>query len=196
MIPSHVRIVATGPTGRASRSSGITTVGPDTTRMAPSSTETRTDSWNSRWTAPVVSAHVMTTPTVTKAMTGRRAAAPSSLKRSSNPPTNRRMPTASDTTGNSAGPRIRSGSTMSRIGPTSRPPARSRMIEGNLRRRASHCSPTPSTMMTPIPNRTSVFTESQRYRGPRDRAGPAASTVRASTAQPGRVRRIRKGMDR
>ena len=34
-IPSHVRIVATEPLGRAIRSSGMTTVGPDTTRIAP-----------------------------------------------------------------------------------------------------------------------------------------------------------------
>ncbi len=155
-IPSQVRMVATDPRGRASRSSGMTTVGPDTTRMAPSTTATRRGSSKNRTAATVASTQVMRTPTVTSQVTGRRMAGPSSLTRSSSPPRKSRMPTLRDTTGNRASPKISSESTSPSHGPTTSPPASSSTIEGKWSSRASHCSPTPSTMMKPIPTRMSL----------------------------------------
>ena len=137
-IPSQRRIVDTGGAGRARRRRGSTTVGPDTTRMAPRSAESRRDSWKRWWTVNVVRPHVMSVPTDTSRNTGRRIPRPSSSRSSARPPRNNKNATASDTTVNSESPKMTSGSTAPSSGPSSIPPTRSKMMEGTRSSAANH----------------------------------------------------------
>ena len=74
MMPSHRRMLPPGSRGRAMCSSGITTVGPDTTRIAPiNAAPTFEMSKRSHAVVPPIT-QVMNAPTVTNRRTADRPA--------------------------------------------------------------------------------------------------------------------------
>ncbi len=141
---SHLRIDPTRRLGRAVRRIGPTTVGPDTTRMDPSSTAVaRPRSVNAHAvSAPI--AQVTATPTVTSDQMIR--CDPSiSRRRSDNPPSKRMTPTAMETTGLSSSPNMAVGSTTPRPGPTTSPTASNVRMDGMRSRSASQLAATAAT---------------------------------------------------
>ncbi|HEY5396249.1 MAG TPA: hypothetical protein VIL16_12710 [Trebonia sp.] len=145
------------------RSSGPTTVGPDTTRIAPSISAAWTDRPNKSPASAAATSQVSTTPTVIRRVVTRRVF-PRSLARSRARPASYKItPTASETKGWNAVPSSRCGLTSAVSAPTTNPTG-SRMISAGMRSRlASTCEPTASSRIRPTPNRTwSVLTTTSR----------------------------------
>jgi len=141
-IPSHLRIEARLGCSGTWRSMGTRTVGPVTTRTAPSSTASSTVSPATQRAASAVPSQATTAPTVTRRHTTwppSRSSANCRLK----PPSNRMTATASETAGNKTGPIRRSGSMMPVRGPAATPKASSSKIAGSRRRQATHCAAIP-----------------------------------------------------
>ena len=143
-IPSHFSSALTLPRGRRWRSNGATTVGPDSTKIAPSSVAKRPPMSSSQYAAAEPSTHCTSMPTLTK----RPTVVPTSrasLSRSVRPPSNRMIATESDTTTCNRSPgSSTSGSIHPNTGPTRNPASSSSRIDGRRTTDASHCAPTPS----------------------------------------------------
>jgi hypothetical protein len=103
-MPSHLATGPTRPVGRMCRSNGPITVGPVTTRMAPSKRASEPGMPKISFAATAVSPHVTKTPTVSSPASDLQVFR-SSRKRRLKPPSNRISPTDRDTTGNSSGPK-------------------------------------------------------------------------------------------
>ena len=98
--PSHVSSARTSRCGRTKDSSGSTTVGPETTRIAPISSATRLSSPPmSSAAAAAIASQVTSTPTTTRRTTRRRACGAMAATDSRSPASNRITPTAIDTSG-------------------------------------------------------------------------------------------------
>ena len=99
-VPSHFRSARTGPIGRMKASSGSTTVGPDTTRMAPTrNAAPRSIVPYSRATVAVTRSQVRAAPPTTRRATTPRTARGTSSSEGRSPASNRITPTAIDTNG-------------------------------------------------------------------------------------------------
>ena len=108
--PSHFKTARASWVGRMNASSGNTTVGPETTRIAPIRNATSVPrSLNSTAVTPVTLSHVINVPTVTSRTTTRRTLGVMSRNDSRSPASNRITPTATDTNGWYSGPSRFSG---------------------------------------------------------------------------------------
>ena len=98
--PSHLSSDRTSGGGRMKASIGRTTVGPDTTRIAPIRRATpRSMSSNRSATVRATPSQVTTTPTTMSGATTRRIRGGTSRNESRRPASNRITPTATDTNG-------------------------------------------------------------------------------------------------
>ena len=98
--PSHVSSDRTRRAGRMNASSGSTTVGPDTTRIAPRRIATRASRPpNNTLAAPATAAHVTSTPTTTRRITSGCCSGATPANDSRSPASKRMIPTAIDTNG-------------------------------------------------------------------------------------------------
>ena len=151
--PSQDRIRWRRSAGRTNASSGPTTVGPDTTKIAPSIAAAPADMPSSGAASTAANAIVIGTPQITRRGTTRRAR-PRTLPHSSARPESYRITaTASETSGWNAAPSRCCGLTSVVSAPAVKP-AGSRMISAGMRSRlASTCEPTASTTIRPTPNR-------------------------------------------
>ena len=136
------------------RNSGATTVGPDTTRMAPVISAAPVDIPSSSAANTAANAQVIATPQVISRITTRRVCPRSLPSFSPSPASYRMTATASDTSGWNAAPSSCSGLTSLVIAPTTKP-AGNKMISAGIRRRlASTWEPAASTRIRPNPART------------------------------------------
>ena len=136
-MPSQRSTEATESFRRAWRSSGRTTVGPDTVRMAPISRESPIDVSKNRVVAPAPRIQVISTPTVTSRMTVDRPLS-SRDSRSSKPPSNNKMATPNEIAGKSRSSRMTSGSMNPVTGPAITPAVSRKMMAGSPSRVATH----------------------------------------------------------
>ena len=151
--PSQASTRRSRSVGRMKRNSGATTVGPDTTRMAPVISAAPVDIPTSSAANAAPNAQVIATPQLISRITKRRVC-PRSLPSSSPSPASYRMTaTASDTSGWNAAPSSRSGLTSLVSAPAMKP-AGNKMISAGIRSLlASTWEPTASTKIRPTPNK-------------------------------------------
>src|SRR5215470_15698720 len=139
--------------GRTKASSGPTTVGPDTTKIAPSMSAAPADMPSSGAASTAANAIVTGTPQMTSRGTTRRARPHTLPHFSAAPESYRITATESETSGWNAAPSRRSGLTSVVSAPTVKP-AGSRIISAGMRSRlATTWEPTASTKIRPTPNR-------------------------------------------
>ena len=151
-IPSQRSTRPTAGLGRTNSSSGSTTVGPETMRMAPTSSAIPTGRSKSTTAPPKPTAQVISAPSVSRRTTTGGVSASSSSRRRPSAPSNRITPTASETNGESRSPSSSLGSTRSATEGPARIPAMSRgTIAGMRSRAASTMQPTASTTTTVRP---------------------------------------------
>ncbi len=132
---SHLRTDDTSREGRTEARIGAITVGPDTTRMAPTSSATSGGSPRNAVAAKDPSTQVTATPAVTSSQITLWFWRSSRRCRLS-PPSKRIRPTEIETAGSSRSPARASGSTIPATGPTITPAPSSRTIDG-IRNRAA-----------------------------------------------------------
>ena len=174
--------------GRTKASSGVTTVGPDTTRIAPVISAAPPDMPSSGPASTAANAIVIGTPQITRRGTTRRAR-PCTLPHSSASPESYRITaTASETSGWNAGPSRRPGLTSVVSAPAMKP-AGSKMISAGMRSPlASTCEPTASTTTRPTPNRIwSVLIACPFSRQPEHASSERAPSPRPCSHAPGGV---------
>ena len=150
-MPSHNSTLPVGSRGRTTSNSGPTTVGPDTTRMAPVMNANSAGTSRNNATAAVAPANVMTRPMLTSRATELRASLGSSCNRSCMPLWNNRSATSSVTSGLRMSPNSFSGSTRPNTSPANRPAGNNKSSDGMPVRRPIHCAPTPNTMIVDRP---------------------------------------------
>ncbi|KQS99317.1 hypothetical protein ASG23_07815 [Cellulomonas sp. Leaf395] len=150
-IPSNARTDSSGCFGRITASSGPTTVGPETMRIAPMTAARLRGRSKTHCASSVVQMPVTTAPVVTSPSTGRRAPPCRREKSSLRDSSNSSSPTAIDTSGNRASPRSASGSTQPRTGPASSPSTSSTMIDGTRAAWPRSCPSTPSRTIAAMP---------------------------------------------
>ena len=165
--PSQDKIRCSRSDGRAKASSGPTTVGPDTTKIAPVISAAPADMPSSGPASTAANAIVTGTPQITSRGTTRRARPPTLPHSRARPESYKITATASETSGENADPSRRSGLTSVVSAPAVKP-AGSKMISAGIRSRlASTCEPTASTTIRPTPNRTwSVLIACPSFRQP------------------------------
>jgi hypothetical protein len=140
---SQRKIGATGSRSRTDCSKGSTTVGPDTTKMAPNKNPAEAGTSNSITAAAPPTSQVTPRPTVTRPATGRPTVRTLASSRP-RPPSNKMSPTAMEITGASASPKSTSGFTAPVTGPASTPIGSRNSTDGRLNHDATHCAPTPA----------------------------------------------------
>lgn len=150
-MPSHFKTEFSRSVGRACSSSGSTTVGPETTRMAPRRAEIWAPSPNKKYAAKEVSIQVRSTPTLIRRRTTFRTPRTSETRRFK-PPSNRITATNKETNGDSRSPSKASGSIRPTKGPARRPTTSKQSIEGMPSRDASHWALMPKATMLPSPS--------------------------------------------
>jgi hypothetical protein len=149
---SHRRIELTGAVVLTLRRSGRTTVGPETTRMAPRRIDIDMESPSRMTDATDASPQVSRAPIVTRFLTTDPIARSSENLRLK-PPSKRMIATAIETVGKRMSPSRLSGSMKPVTGPATMPTSRRRRIDGRCRRHASHWAPIPRMMMAASPMR-------------------------------------------
>ena len=150
-------------------SSGSTTVGPETTRIAPISNGTSVPMpLYSSATEPATASHVTTRPIDTSFTTTPRILGVTSRNESLSPASNRITPTATDTNGWYKDPSRSLGCTSVVRMPAMNPTGSRTTIAGSRRPLATSCEPTASTRTSPIPrSRALVVTAIVRVRASR-----------------------------
>ena len=151
--------------GRMCRSSGMMTVGPVTTRIAPSNADRGQSKPRRKRAAMAESTHVATTPMLAKLRTTRPIFANSAMSRL-RPPSKRMIATERDTMGNSAAPSNSSGSIHPVTPPATKPASSNRKIAGNRKRHDSHWAAIPMTTMPARPMRGCSTIAASRHNGP------------------------------
>ena len=151
--PSQARIRWTRSLGRTKASSGPTTVGPETTRIAPVISAACSGMPSSSNAMHMASARVTGTPSAISRQTTRRVCPVSFRSSSPRPASYRITATASDTSGWKAGPSSLSGLTSLVSAPAAKPTGSKTISAGIRRRLASTWDPTASNTIRPRPMR-------------------------------------------
>ena len=165
-MPSKASTDSSGCLGLITASSGPTTVGPDTIRMAPITAARIGVTSNTKYVRSVAPTPVIAAPTVTSPSTGRRAPPCRRRKSSFIDSSKRSTATAIETSGKRSSPRIASGFTQPSTGPTSRPTISSRMIDGMRVALPSSWPSTPNRTIAAMPpvNASSMETSWRAHR--------------------------------
>ena len=183
--PSQVSTRRRRSPGRMKSSSGPTTVGPETTRIAPSISAADCDRSSSSAAAPAPITHVSSVPMVTSRITVPRAG-PFSRRRSRSSPASYRM-TATDsaTNGSNAGPSSFCGSAVASVAPSANPAGSSSTIAGMRSRVATIWANIARTTIAPTPRKMSsaLIRPTARARCRRSPAPPGPG--RRSPGDPG-----------
>ena len=180
VVPSHPRIAVSRRPGRARSSSGATTVGPETMRIAPSITAAREESPSNSHASSPAPAQVIGTPRRISRRTTRWLWPSSSLKLRSRPPSNKMTATARLTIGANAAPNSSFGSTVSVIAPATNPTGSSTTMAGRRSVVAATWQPTASTIRSPSPTKTSELV----IHAPSHRRSPPLSGGETPSASP------------
>ena len=136
VVPSKPRIVVSFLPVRAACRIGVTTVGPDTIKIAPSMMAALEDRPSSSPPKKPAPAQVIGMPQPRSRRTTRRLSPSSPVVTRSRPPSNKMIATARLTSGGHAAPKILSGLTTVVAAPAANPAGSSKMIAGMPKRAA------------------------------------------------------------
>ena len=151
---SHCSTLRTRVLGRTNVSNGLTTVGPDTTTMAPISSAMENGMPMTTPASTAALAHVMAPPNHTRSSTVRPSRLSMRRLPSSMPPWNRMMATTRSTTGLKAVPRMPMGLAPGTKMPSTNPAGSSSTSEGTRRRGAITWQTVATAKMRAIPRTT------------------------------------------